>query len=401
MCILSSMEAQLTCAICTDILYQPVQLHDCEHYFCGWCAREWLRHHLTCPACRMTPTRAGPSRIIDNMLEAFLEEHADLAPSEQRRADHASYTPGEDLLGPLSGRSSGSNNPATGLSSQPRQVPSIRTPSLSRARSASSRMSPAATPVAAISRGPAVSSIRNHEEVEEVPRLPPREVRRAVTPSVLRPVISEPRSVTPYSVLSPLYSPPTSPHATGQHYGHSYYSPQPISVNNYTVHNHYYNQTPSWSLPTPPAPSSGVVVNGAALDAVAITSLLASGVNPAPSRYWYDSRSGLWGYEGGPSSGVLRAGLYLGGPLRADASGATFTSIFANGRELPHQDLASLRNAGINPVPGQRLWINADGSCGVEGSLTVDGNVFIGNNFSRGLRLGAFVGGLLLGSLFR
>jgi len=192
----------------------------------------------------MTPTRAGPSRMIDNMLEAFLEEHADLAPSEQRRADHASYTPGEDLLGPLSGRSSGSDNPATGLSSQPRQVASIRTPSLSRARSASSRMSPAATPVAAISRGPAVPSIRNHEEVEEVPRLP-REVRRAVTSSVLRPVISEPRSVTPYSVLSPLYSPPTSPHAAGQHYGHSYYSSQPISVNNYTVHNHCKSELPT------------------------------------------------------------------------------------------------------------------------------------------------------------
>ena len=111
-----------------------MQLHDCEHYFCGWCAREWLRHHPTCPACRMTPTRAGSSRMIDNMLEAFLEEHADLAPSEQRRAEHASYTPGEDLLGP---------------------------------------------------------------------------------------------------------------HATGQHYGHSYYSPQPIPVNNYAVHNHCKSELPT------------------------------------------------------------------------------------------------------------------------------------------------------------
>ena len=37
-------------------------------------------------------------------------------------------------------------------------------------------------------------------------------------------------------------------------------------------------------------------------------------------RYWYDSTSGAWGFERGPTVGVIAAGLDLG-PLRADASG--------------------------------------------------------------------------------
>jgi hypothetical protein len=118
-------------------------------------------------------------------------------------------------------------------------------------------------------------------------------------------------------------------------------------------------------------------------------------------KHRYDSRSGLWGYQGCPSSGVMRAGLNLGGSLCVDASGRTFTRIYANGRELPLQDLTRLRRAGINPMAGQRLWINADGACGLEGSPLSYGNAFAGNGFRRAIRVGALIGGLFLDRLLR
>ena len=118
-------------------------------------------------------------------------------------------------------------------------------------------------------------------------------------------------------------------------------------------------------------------------------------------KYRYDPRSGLWGYQGCPSSGVMRAGLNLGGSLRADASGRTFTRVYANGRELPLQDLTRLRRAGINPIAGHRLWINADGACGLEGSPLSYGNAFAGNGLRQAIRIGALVGGLFLERLLR
>lgn len=99
--------------------------------------------------------------------------------------------------------------------------------------------------------------------------------------------------------------------------------------------------------------------------------------------------------------GVMQAGLYLGGTLKSNASGFTHTRIHLNGREAPMYDLTRLRSVGVNPIPGQRLWINPDGSCGLEGSPYVMGNAFMSTGFSKGVKLGAFLGGIFLGSLFR
>src|SRR2546427_9525815 len=60
-----------------------------------------------------------------------------------------------------------------------------------------------------------------------------------------------------------------------------------------------------------------------------------------PGRYWYDAVSGAWGFEGGPTMGWVAAGLKLGGPLRADASGGG-TGVFINGRELHPLDVWAL-----------------------------------------------------------
>ena len=82
--------------------------------------------------------------------------------------------------------------------------------------------------------------------------------------------------------------------------------------------------------------------------------------------YWYDKACGAWGMESGPTVGIIPAGLDVGGALRADASGATNTGVFINGRELHPQDVASLQQI-TTVIPG-RYWVNALGFCGYEGN---------------------------------
>ncbi|EGS17733.1 SH3 domain-containing protein [Thermochaetoides thermophila DSM 1495] len=38
-----SLETELTCSICTDLLHNPLTLLDCLHTFCGACLKEWFR----------------------------------------------------------------------------------------------------------------------------------------------------------------------------------------------------------------------------------------------------------------------------------------------------------------------------------------------------------------------
>jgi hypothetical protein len=87
-------------------------------------------------------------------------------------------------------------------------------------------------------------------------------------------------------------------------------------------------------------------------------------------KYWYDNRSGLLGVWGGPAIVALRAGLGLGGPLPAHASGGG-TGMFVNGRELHRIDVANLGGPAIRG----RFWLDANGNYGIEGGPLL-GNVF-------------------------
>lgn len=46
-------------------------------------------------------------------------------------------------------------------------------------------------------------------------------------------------------------------------------------------------------------------------------------------------------------------------------------------------DLNRLRNVGIGVMPGDRLWIRSDGSCGREGVPLIMGNAFLMSEFLR------------------
>ena len=223
-----------------------MQIQECEHYFCGWCLKEWLRHNPTCPACRCAPRSIGRSRLLDNLVETFLHDHQNLKPSEQRRAEHVSYTPGEDLLGPLS-RESNFSATQLGVPSRPSPTsPTIETPQLrddsmsalpdffdrSRVQNSQGRAEQPTISLSESSRSPMSSQspflgFNNAEEVDH--NTYDLENPRATTPGFSRPPNLEQRSVTPVSSLSPFLPTPTS-------------SRQPAFIGNLSVHNHCRSQ---------------------------------------------------------------------------------------------------------------------------------------------------------------
>jgi hypothetical protein len=115
---------------------------------------------------------------------------------------------------------------------------------------------------------------------------------------------------------------------------------------------------------------SAVVVNGEALSPQVVRSLeMQYRTALQPGRFWYDSVSGLWGREGGPSQGQIHAGLNLGGPLAADASVQSRrdkTFVYVNGREIHPQELTYLQGL-FGTVTPARYWLNAQGIGGFEG----------------------------------
>jgi hypothetical protein len=93
--------------------------------------------------------------------------------------------------------------------------------------------------------------------------------------------------------------------------------------------------------------------------------------------YWYDPRSGAAGRWGGPALALLPAGLDLGGPLPANASGGgsgRLTGVFINGRELHPADVAGLMALLGQVWPG-RWWVDGQGNFGAEGSPVPIGNL--------------------------
>jgi len=114
-----------------------------------------------------------------------------------------------------------------------------------------------------------------------------------------------------------------------------------------------------------------VIVNGVSLDQATLAVFEQQyGRGIRPGDYWYDSATGVWGMRGGPAQGLIRAGLTLGGPLRADASGGgsgRLTGIYINGRELHPVDVAVLTRIVQQPIVRGRYWVDETGTGGREG----------------------------------
>ncbi|KAF3033958.1 hypothetical protein E8E12_002418 [Didymella heteroderae] len=102
------LERELTCSICTDLLYQPLTLLDCLHTFCGACLKEWFAfqasaatsiHPYTCPSCRASVRSTQPNATVTTLLDIFLKANPGRGKSdEEKKADKDKYRPGDNVL---------------------------------------------------------------------------------------------------------------------------------------------------------------------------------------------------------------------------------------------------------------------------------------------------------------
>ncbi|MGH0171549.1 UNVERIFIED_CONTAM: hypothetical protein FKN15_061676 [Acipenser sinensis] len=71
------MEESLTCIICQDLLHDCVSLQPCMHTFCAACYSDWMERSSFCPTCRCPVERIRKNHILNNLVEAYLQQHPD------------------------------------------------------------------------------------------------------------------------------------------------------------------------------------------------------------------------------------------------------------------------------------------------------------------------------------
>ncbi|KAI9798714.1 MAG: hypothetical protein M1826_005662, partial [Phylliscum demangeonii] len=107
-------EKELTCSICTEILYQPLTLIDCLHTFCGSCLKEWFAcqakhptqtHPFTCPACRASVLGTKPNAMVTSLLDIYLLANPSRGKTGEEKAELAlRYRPGDVVMPSLASR---------------------------------------------------------------------------------------------------------------------------------------------------------------------------------------------------------------------------------------------------------------------------------------------------------
>ncbi|AWX44944.1 Extra-large guanine nucleotide-binding protein [Flagellimonas maritima] len=127
---------------------------------------------------------------------------------------------------------------------------------------------------------------------------------------------------------------------------------------------------------------TSVTVNGARLSKSDLEKVSDRyNINIKNGTYWYDDRSGAWGFQNGPTQGFIPAGLQVGSSLKSNASNGN-TGVFVNGRQLHYQDVRNLQQI-IKVVPG-RFWLDNFGNGGKEGKAASFNLIYLakrqGNN---------------------
>ncbi|KAL3446867.1 hypothetical protein BJX65DRAFT_278127 [Aspergillus insuetus] len=110
---LGDLEKELTCSICTDLLYQPLTLLDCLHTFCGSCLKEWFytqgsrrrssssAPRYTCPSCRANVRETRPNATVTTLLDMVLTANPERAKQAEERAEiEQRYKHGESIFPP-------------------------------------------------------------------------------------------------------------------------------------------------------------------------------------------------------------------------------------------------------------------------------------------------------------
>ncbi|TBU28621.1 hypothetical protein BD311DRAFT_758099 [Dichomitus squalens] len=91
-----NLEEELQCGCCSAIVYRPVVVNPCQHFFCGSCLMLWIKNGGTsCPACRTVSSNVSFSRPLEKVVDTLLRHAPGKArsASERMQAD-AIYHPG-------------------------------------------------------------------------------------------------------------------------------------------------------------------------------------------------------------------------------------------------------------------------------------------------------------------
>ncbi|KAI3577135.1 hypothetical protein IWW34DRAFT_743759 [Fusarium oxysporum f. sp. albedinis] len=110
------LEKELTCSICTELLYQPLTLLDCLHTFCGACLKEWFTFQaataerapnppapgtniFTCPSCRAAVRTTQHNATVVTLLDMFIAASPGKDRSAAEKEEMArKYKPGDQVL---------------------------------------------------------------------------------------------------------------------------------------------------------------------------------------------------------------------------------------------------------------------------------------------------------------
>ncbi|CAA7261412.1 unnamed protein product [Cyclocybe aegerita] len=90
---------ELQCGCCSELVYNPLLVMPCQHFFCGSCVVLWVRHGGTsCPACRGLATVAMPFRALQTVIDSLLRAapHKARTERERQQADEV-YKPGHSI----------------------------------------------------------------------------------------------------------------------------------------------------------------------------------------------------------------------------------------------------------------------------------------------------------------
>lgn len=105
-----------------------------------------------------------------------------------------------------------------------------------------------------------------------------------------------------------------------------------------------------------------IIVNGKTLTADQIQHFqLSYGNPPTPGKYWYDTKTGMFGYMGRPFAGTIDPGHSFG--ILAEDSSNGRSGVYINGRQLPKAELEFLSNLLGKLAPGH-YWMDANGKWG-------------------------------------
>ncbi|KAG6377048.1 hypothetical protein JVT61DRAFT_1097 [Boletus reticuloceps] len=77
---------ELQCGCCAGLVYRPVVVSPCQHFFCGSCCVLWIKNGgANCPACRGVSNFVTPSRPLQKIVDVLLRAEPSRTRTERER----------------------------------------------------------------------------------------------------------------------------------------------------------------------------------------------------------------------------------------------------------------------------------------------------------------------------